>query len=112
MDDTIENIEGRRVERSDIVLVEPLPPSEVTPTSGKIFRARVVRLAGRSFLIQMTPQDFAKQHNVRLISTEDPNTNDNIAINPDLADAKKFDVEAFAATDTFRPAWAFQTRLI
>jgi hypothetical protein len=62
MDDTIENIEGRRVERGDIVLVEPLPPSESTPTSGRIFRARVVRLAGRPFLIQMTPEDFAKKY--------------------------------------------------
>ena len=68
MGDTIENIEGRRVERSDIVLVEPLPPSESAPTSGKIFRARVVRLAGRPFLIQMTPEEFTTKHNFRLMS--------------------------------------------
>lgn len=76
--------------REDIVLVEPYVPSSEPPVkSGKTLKARIVRRIGRPFLTEMTPQEFAAQHDFRMLSEDD------VAINPDRA--MRFDVESFTA---------------
>ena len=106
-EDTMENVvivEGNYVPNEDIVLVEPfVPRTDSQPRSGPTYNSRVVRLQGDNFLIRMTPDEFAKKHDFRLLPE------DNVAINPALA--MKFRIQKFEPTATYSPDKPYLTRL-
>jgi hypothetical protein len=65
------------------------------------FKGRVVLLNRDTVLTEMTPQDFAAAHNMRLLA------DDNLAIGQAIA----FRVETFTPTETFKPSKAYLTRI-
>jgi hypothetical protein len=65
------------------------------------FKGRVVLLNRDTVVTEMTPQDFAAAHNMRLLAE------DNVAVGQTIA----FRVETFAPTETFQPSKAYLTRL-
>jgi hypothetical protein len=67
----------------------------------KEFKGRVVLLNRDTVLTEMTPEDFAAAHGLRLLAI------DNIAVGESLP----FRVEIFAPTEKFQPSKAYQTRL-
>ncbi len=62
-----------------------------------------MRRNGRGILTEMTPQEFAKAHDFRMLSA------DNVAVNPDPA--IDFRVETFERSESFNPDKPFLTRL-
>jgi hypothetical protein len=92
----------RLVPVEQIVFVEPFDPaSNPEFKTEKLFKARVTLLNRESVLAEITPQEFAEAHGLRML------TDDNIAVNPAIA----FRVETFAPTETFKPEKAYVTRL-
>ena len=65
------------------------------------FKGRVVLLNRDTVLTEMTPQDFAATHDMRLLAE------DNVAVGKAVA----FRVETFTPTETFRPSKAYLTRI-
>jgi hypothetical protein len=65
------------------------------------FKGRVVLLNRDTVLTEMTPQDFAAAHNMRLLAE------DNVALGQAIA----FRVETFTPTETFKPSKAYLTRI-
>jgi hypothetical protein len=65
------------------------------------FKGRVVLLNRDTVLTEMTPQDFAAAHNMRVLA------DDNVAVGQAIA----FRVETFTPTETFQPSKAYLTRI-
>jgi hypothetical protein len=95
---------GRRlIPIEQIAMVEPFDPAanpQFKPE--KTFKARVVLINRDSVLTEDTSQEFAKAHGFRMLPE------DAVGINPMI----KFKIETFAATDSFRPARPYATRLM
>jgi hypothetical protein len=92
----------RLVTAEQIAFIEAFDPasnSEFKPD--RDFKGRVVLVNRDTVLTEMTPQDFAATHNMRLL------TEDNVAIGQAIA----FRVETFTPTETFQPSKAYLTRL-
>jgi len=92
----------RLVPAEQIAFIEAFDPAsnpEFRPD--RDFKGRVVLLNRDTVLTEMTPQDFAAAHNMRLLA------DDNIAVGQAIA----FRVETFTPTETFQPSKAYLTRL-
>jgi hypothetical protein len=100
---TIITIGRRMIPAEHIALVEPFDPS-ANPQfkNDKDFKARVVLLNRESVLTEDAPQTFAEANGFRMLA------DDGVATNP----AIKFKVETFAATEDFKPAKPYVTRLL
>lgn len=94
---------GKRFVPADqIAFVEVFDPAsnpEFKPN--RDYKARVVLINRDIVLTEMTPQDFATEHKLRLLA------DDNVAIGQAIA----FRVETFTPTETFQPNKAYLTRL-
>ena len=94
---------GRRlVPAAQIAFIEAFDPAanpEFQPD--KVFKGRVVLLNRDAVLTEMTPQEFAGAHDLRLFAE------DNVAINSSIA----FRVEIFTPTERFKPSKPYRTRL-
>jgi hypothetical protein len=94
---------GKKLIPADqIAFVEAFDPAsnpEFKPD--RDFKARVVLLNRDTVLTEMTPQDFAAEHNMRLLA------DDNVAVGQAIA----FRVETFTPTETFKPSKAYLTRI-
>ena len=82
-----------------IEVFDPASNPEFKPD--RDFKGRVVLLNRDTVLTEMTPQDFAAAHNMRLL------TEDNVAVGQAIA----FKVETFTPTETFKPSKPYLTRL-
>jgi hypothetical protein len=92
----------RLVPAEQIAFVEAFDPAsnpEFKPD--RDFKGRVVLLNRDTVLTEMTPQEFAAAHNMRLLAE------DNLAIGQAIA----FRVETFTPTETFKPSKAYLTRI-
>jgi len=92
----------RLVPAEQIAFIEAFDPAsnpEFKPD--RDFKGRIVLLNRDTVLTEMTPQAFAEEHKMRLL------TEDNIAVGPTIA----LKVETFAPTESFRPSKAYLTRL-
>jgi len=94
---------GKRIVPAEqIAFVEAFDPtSNPDFKPGRDFKGRVVLLNRDIVLTELTPQDFAAAHNLRLL------VEDNVAIGQAIA----FRVETFAPTETFQPIKPYRTRL-
>lgn len=94
---------GRRlIPLEQIAFVEPFDPaSNPEFKSDKPFKARVVLLNRDTVLAEVTVEEFAAAHGLRMLAQ------DQIAVNPAVA----FRVETFAPTETFKPEKPYETRL-
>jgi hypothetical protein len=94
---------GRKlVPVEQIALVEPFDPAanpQFRPE--RPFKARAVLLNRETVLTESTPQEFAEANGFRMLA------DDKVATNP----AVTFRVETFAATEGFKPAKPYRTRL-
>lgn len=94
---------GKRfVPAEQIAFVEVFDPAsnpEFKPN--RDYKGRVVLINRDIVLTEMTPQDFAEAHNMRLLAE------DNVAVGQAIA----FRVETFSPTETFQPVKAYMTRL-
>jgi hypothetical protein len=92
----------RLVPAEQIAFIEAFDPaSNPEFKSDRNFRGRVVLLNRDTVLTEMTPQDFAATHNMRLLA------DDNVAVGRTIA----FRVETFTPTETFKPSKAYLTRI-
>lgn len=82
-----------------IEVFDPASNPEFKPE--RDFKGRVVLLNRDTVLTEMTPQDFAAAHNMRLLAE------DNVAVGQAVA----FKVETFTPTETFKPSKAYLTRI-
>lgn len=92
----------RLVPAEQIAFIEVFDPAsnpEFKPE--RDFKGRVVLLNRDTVLTEMTPQDFAAAHNMRLLA------DDNVAVGQAIA----FRVETFTPTDKFQPNKAYLTRI-
>ena len=88
----------RLVPAEQIAFIEAFDPAsnpEFKPD--RDFKGRVVLLNRDTVLTEMTPQDFAAAHNMRLLAE------DNVALGQAIA----FRVETFTPTETFKPSKAY-----
>ena len=94
---------GKRLIPSEqIAFVEAFDPAsnpEFKPE--RDFKGRVALLNRDTVLTEMTPQDFAAAHNMRLLA------DDNVAVGQAIA----FRVEIFTPTESFQPTKPYLTRL-
>jgi hypothetical protein len=92
----------RLVPAEQIAFVEVFDPaSNPDFKPERDFKGRVVLLNRDTVLTEMTPQDFAAAHNMRLLAE------DNVAVGQAIA----FKVETFTPTETFKPSRAYLTRI-
>ena len=92
----------RLVPAEQIAFVEVFDPaSNPDFKPERDFKGRVVLLDRDTVLTEMTPQDFAAAHNMRLLAE------DNVAVGQAIA----FKVETFTPTETFKPSRAYLTRI-
>lgn len=92
----------RLIPTEQIAFVEAFDPAsnpEFKPE--RDFKGRVVLLNRDTVLTEMTPQDFAAAHNMRLLGA------DNVAVGQAIA----FRVEIFTPTESFLPTKPYLTRL-
>jgi len=92
----------RLIPAEQIAFIEVFDPAsnpEFKPD--RDFKGRVVLLNRDTVLTEMTPQDFAAAHNMRLLAE------DNVAVGQTIA----FRVETFTPTETFKPSKAYLTRI-
>jgi hypothetical protein len=92
----------RLVPAEQLAFVEPFDPSgnpEFKPE--KDFKGRVVLLNREILLTELTPQEFALEHELHLFAE------DNVAVNR----AIRFKIETFEPTESFKPLRPYKTRL-
>ena len=94
---------GRRlVPLEQIAFIEPFDAARNPDLKAeREFKARVVLLNRDTVLAEANPHELAEVHGMRYLEE------DNIAVNPVVA----FKIEAFEATDDFKPERPFKTRL-
>jgi len=92
----------RLVTAEQIALVEPFDPEsnpEFKPE--KDYKARVVLLNRDTVLTETTPKEFSEANGFYLL------TDENVAVHPSIV----FRIETFEATETFKPAKGYRTRI-
>jgi hypothetical protein len=111
MANSIIDIRGKKIARSNVTLVEPFDPERATAVpDAERFKGRVRMKDATSMLIEQTPSDFARAPDVGFRHLGAP---DDIATNPDIT----YRVEAFDLAEApqrnpeFQPEREFATRL-
>jgi hypothetical protein len=111
MANSIIDIRGKKIARSNVTLVEPFDPERATAVpDAERFKGRVRMKDATSMLIEQTPSDFARAPDVGFRHLGAP---DDIATNPDITyRVEAFDLaEAQRRNPEFQPEREFATRL-